>query len=124
MDGAVFGNLSGVRIDQEGFVVALFDNGIQRQIYQIPTATFVNPNGLQEEQGNAYSVTDESGTFTLKIAGTGGAGSIEANTLEASTVDLADEFTGLIKTQRAYSASTKIITTADEMLEELIRIKR
>ncbi len=124
VDGAVFGNLTGVRIDEQGFVIALFDNGIQRQIYQIPTATFVNANGLQEEQGNSYSVTDDSGTFTLKVAGTGGAGTIAANTLEASTVDLADEFTGLIKTQRAYSASTKIITTADEMLEELIRIKR
>ena len=124
VNGAVFGNLSGVEVDEQGFLIALFDNGIQRQIYQIPVATFVNPNGLLAVSGNAYGVTNDSGTFNLKIPGTGGSGLIASGSLEASTVDLASEFTGLITTQRAYSASTKIITTADEMLEELIRIKR
>jgi len=124
VNGAVFGNLSGVQVDENGFLIALFDNGIQRQIYQIPVATFVNPNGLLGLSGNAYQVTNDSGPFNLKVAGTGGSGLIAAGSLEASTVDLAKEFTGLITTQRAYSASTKIITTADEMLEELIRIKR
>ncbi len=124
VNGAVFGNLTGVRVDDQGFVVALFDNGIQRQIYQLPVATFVNPNGLSSEQGNAYVVTNESGAFNLKQPGTAGAGLIAAGALEASSVDLGEEFTGLIRTQRAYSASTKIITTADEMLDELIRIKR
>ena len=74
--------------------------------------------------GNAYAVSLESGTFNLKAAGTGGAGTIAAQQLESSTVDLSAEFTGLITTQRAYSASSKIITTADEMLAELINIKR
>ena len=74
--------------------------------------------------GNAYSVSQASGTYNLKAPGSGGAGFIGASQLEASTVDLSTEFTGLITTQRAYSASSKIITTADQMLEELLMIKR
>ena len=69
-------------------------------------------------------MTTESGQFTLQQAGSGNAGVIISQSLESSNVDLANEFTGLITTQRAYSAASKIITTADEMLEELIRIKR
>jgi flagellar hook protein FlgE len=124
VDGAVFGNLSGVQVDNNGFVTALFDNGIEKKIYQIPIATFINPAGLSAQNGNAYSVTNDSGPFNLKIANTGGAGKVEGSSLEQSTVDIAQEFTSLITTQRAYSASTKIITTADDMLQELIQIKR
>lgn len=124
VNGAIFGSLSGVKIDEKGFVTALFDNGIERQIFQIPVATFINPDGLKPETGNAFTVTQESGPFNLKIANTNGAGKVEGSALEASTVDIAQEFTNLITTQRAYSASTKIITTADDMLQELIQIKR
>jgi len=124
VNGAVFGGLAGVNIDKEGYVTALFDNGIQRKIYQLPIATFVNPAGLSAVSGNAYTVTNDSGPFNLKVPQTGGAGAVESQALEASTVDIAEEFTGLITTQRAYSANTRIITTADEMLQELIQIKR
>lgn len=124
VNGALFGGLSGVRIDEEGFITALFDNGVQQQVYKLPVATFQNPNGLSAITGNAYLRTDDSGNYTLLEAQTGGAGSISAAALEASTVDLAKEFTDLITTQRAYSAGTRIISTADQMLEELIRIKR
>ena len=124
VDGAVFGNLSGVEIDVSGNVVAKFNNGVIRPIFKLPLGTFSNPNGLEAQSGGAYRVTTTSGQFTLQEAGQGGAGLIEANALESSNVDLATEFTGLITTQRAYSAASKIITTADEMLEELIRIKR
>ncbi|CAL4868766.1 Flagellar hook protein FlgE [Asticcacaulis sp. MM231] len=65
-----------------------------------------------------------SGTYSLKAPGQGGAGTIEADTLEASTVDLSQEFTSLITVQRAYSAASKVVTTADEMLQELLSIKR
>ncbi len=123
VNGAVFGNLSGIEVNESGRIIAVFDNGIQRDIYQLPLATFVNPNGLQREQGNAYAITNLSGNFSLKVPGVAGAGLISSGTLEASTVDLAEEFSELIKTQRAYSASTRIITTADEMLEELIRLR-
>ena len=123
VNGAVFGNFTGVNVAEDGFVTALFDNGIQRQIYQVPVSTFVNPNGLNRETGNAYSLTNESGNFNLKVPGQAGAGLISSGSLESSTVDVAEEFTGLITTQRAYSANTRIITTADDMLEELIRIR-
>ena len=123
-NGTAFGNLSAINIDKKGFVTANFDNGVTRQIAQLAVATFTSPDNLLESTGNAYQVSQSSGTFNLKTAGAGGAGDIAASQLEASNVDLSAEFTGLITTQRAYSASSKIITTADEMLAELISIKR
>lgn len=123
-DGTPFGNLVNVEVDEEGFVTGIFDNGATRRLAQVAIATFSNPEGLIAESGNAWRVSSASGTYNLKVAGTGGAGLISPSTLEASTVDLSSEFTGLITTQRAYSASSKIITTADEMLSELINTKR
>jgi flagellar hook protein FlgE len=123
-NGTAFGNLSEIKIDEKGYVTAIFDNGVTRQIALVALATFTSPDSLSEASGNAFRVTQSSGTFNLKGAGSGGAGLIGASQLEASTVDLSAEFTGLITTQRAYSASSKIITTADEMLAELISIKR
>ena len=123
-NGTAFGNLSEVKIDETGFVTAIFDNGVTRRIAQIAIATFPSPDALLQSSGNAYRVSQGSGTYNLKTAGSGGAGTIGSSQLEASTVDLSAEFTGLITTQRAYSASSKIITTADEMLAELISIKR
>lgn len=123
-NGTAFGNLTNIEVDTDGYVSAIFDNGVTRRIAQVAVATFSNPNGLKGVNGNAYRVTNESGTYSLKPPGQGGAGSLAPSTLEASTVDLSTEFTGLITTQRAYSASSKIITTADQMLEELLNIKR
>lgn len=123
-NGTAFGNLSEIKIDEKGYVTAIFDNGVTRQIALVALATFTSPDSLSQVSGNAFRVTQSSGTFNLKGAGSGGAGLIGASQLEASTVDLSAEFTGLITTQRAYSASSKIITTADEMLAELISIKR
>lgn len=124
VNGSAFGTFTGVEVDDEGFVYAKFSNGIIRKTYQIPIATFVNANGLSVESGGAYSVTPDSGSYTFNIPGTAAAGTIASSTLENSNVDLATEFTSLITTQRAYSASSKIITTADEMLDEAIRMKR
>ncbi len=123
VNGSVFGSLVGVSVDDQGFLSANFSNGISRKIYQIPVATFANPNGLIADNGDAYSSSSNSGSFLLREAGKA-SGSITAQALEGSNVDLAKEFTDLITVQRAYSASSKIITTADEMLDELIRIKR
>ncbi len=123
VDGAIFGSLTGVDVDDQGFVTASFSNGVIQKIYQIPLATFVNPNGLNAEDGDAFSLAINSGSLNLKAAGNG-VGKIASKTLEGSNVDLAKEFTNLITVQRAYSASSKIITTADQMLDELIRIKR
>ena len=123
-DGASVGNVVGVQIDQTGTVSAIYDNSEVRKIAQIGLATFPNADGLKAVSGNAYQVTIDSGQFAVKQAGVGGAGSIAASSLEASTVDLSAEFTGLISTQKAYSACSKIITTADQMLSELINIIR
>jgi len=123
-NGKQFGSLSAVNIDENGITTALFDNGETRDIFQVPVVTFNNPNGLQERTGNVYTETTDSGPAVALEPGRGGAGSIAPSALEQSTVDLADEFTRMIVTQRAFSASTRIITTADEMLEELTRIVR
>ncbi|MFN3228712.1 MAG: flagellar hook-basal body complex protein [Asticcacaulis sp.] len=123
-NGTAFGNLTDVEIGKDGIVTAIYDNGVTRRLGQVAVATFANPDGLGSVSGNAFVVTRESGTYNLKAPGTGGAGFLAPSTLESSTVDLSTEFTGLITTQRAYSASSKIITTADEMLSELINIKR
>ncbi|MEQ8370538.1 MAG: flagellar hook-basal body complex protein, partial [Alphaproteobacteria bacterium] len=91
---------------------------------RLPIGTFPNPNGLNLVSGNAFSATDRAGDFFLNDAGSGSAGAIAAGALEQSGVDLAEEFTNMIIVQRAYSAGTKVITTADEMLDELVRVKR
>jgi len=121
-NGTAFGTLSKVTIGSDGMVTAVFDNGVTRNIAQVALASFVNANGLTAVSGNAYQVSTTSGTFSLRTPGQGGTGTISPNSLEASTVDLSQEFTNLITTQRAYSAASKIITTADEMLQELISI--
>jgi len=124
VNGAPYGALTSVSVDEQGYVSALFDNGIEKRVFKVPVATFTNPDALAAVAGNAYQLTDASGTATILEAKTGGAGSVASNSLEASTVDLAKEFSDLITTQRAYSAATRIITTADQMLQELMQIKQ
>ncbi|HEY4264430.1 MAG TPA: flagellar hook protein FlgE, partial [Micropepsaceae bacterium] len=124
VDGAPYGALTSVSVDDQGFVTALFDNGIEKKVFKVPVATFTDPDALAPVAGNAYQLTDASGTAIIQEAKNGGAGSIASNSVEASTVDLAKEFSDLITTQRAYSAATRIITTADQMLQELMQIKQ
>lgn len=123
-NGAKFGNFAGVSINKQGIVSALFDNGVTRPVFMIPLATFTNANGLSSLSGNVWIATDFSGNPTLRQAGDAGAGEINAASLENSTVDLGTEFTRMITTQRAYSSAAKVITTADDMLSELLNIKR
>ena len=123
-NGTPFGNLSSVAIDKNGYITATFSNGVSRKIGQVALATFPNVNGLTAVSGNAYVQTPGSGTFRRNSAGAGGAGTIAASTLESSTVDRSAEFTNLIVTQRAYTASSKIITTADQMTQDLLQLIR
>ncbi|MGN6516209.1 MAG: flagellar hook protein FlgE [Rhizomicrobium sp.] len=122
VDGSLFGSLSGVTVDATGFVTANFTNGLSQKIYKLPIATFSNADGLTAVNGNAYQSSNNSGTATINEAGTGGAGGIQSQALEGSTVDLATEFTNLITTQRAYQASTRIVTTASDMLDQLLQM--
>ena len=85
--------------------------------------TFANTNGLTEVSGTAYTENEESGEENLREAGTGGAGFVEPSTLEASNVDLADEFARLIVSQRAFGAGTRVINTVDQMTEDLLRLR-
>ena len=123
-DGVPPGDLVRLVLEGDGMLTAQFSNGRARALYQIPLATFLNPNGLAADQGGAFRTTLESGLYNINSSNAGGAGRIVSGALEASNVDLAAEFTNLITTQRAYSAASRIITTADEMLEELLMIKR
>ncbi|NBX65988.1 MAG: flagellar hook-basal body complex protein [Proteobacteria bacterium] len=122
-NGAELGLRTGVEIDREGIVTARFSNGQTSALFKLPLATFTSPNSLTEQTGNAFIQTSESGSYNLREAGTGGAGLVEGGALESSNVDIADEFTRMIVTQRAYSAGTKVIRTADEMTEELLRLR-
>ncbi|MGD9510004.1 MAG: flagellar hook protein FlgE [Geminicoccaceae bacterium] len=121
-NGAEVGELSAVSIDAEGYVIASFTNGEERRLYRLPIATFANPAALDPRSGNVYAQTDASGEFNLREAGAGGAGVVAPSALEAANVDLAEEFTKMIVTQRAYSANAKVINTTDQMLDELIRM--
>ena len=123
-NGAPPGNLSAISISKDGDVTATFDNGTSRVIAQVAIATFPDENGLSPVSGNAYLASPAAGNVSLKVAGTGGAGTLTSNSLEASTVDLSTEFTNLIITQRAYTASSKVITAADQMTQDLLSIIR
>ncbi len=122
-NGAELGLRTGIELTREGIVVARFSNGASADLYKIPLITFANENGLTEVSGTAYSESEESGEENLREAGTGGAGFVEPSTLEASNVDLADEFARLIISQRAFGAATKVITTVDQMTEDLLRLR-
>ena len=124
VDGGMLGNVASVQISKTGIVSAVFDNGATRAVFQLPLATVQNPDGLTRLPGNNYALSDSSGNVAINSPGALGAGEIAASTLEASTVDLAQEFTNMIRFQRAYSASSKIITTVDEMLQEVSALKR
>jgi flagellar hook protein FlgE len=122
IDGAAFGSANGISITSDGTLSANFSNGLSQAVFKIPLATFANPDGLAEVSGNAYTTTPESGAPIVNVASTGGSGTIQSNELEGSTVDLATEFTNLITTQRAYSACSRIVTTASQMLDELLQM--
>ena len=123
-DGGMLNNLVSVEVSKDGIVSAVFDDGTSRPVFQLPMATFANPDGLSCLPGNAYTVSQQSGNVAIGRPGELGSGNISAGTLEASNVDLAQEFTNMIRFQRAYSASSKIITTVDDMLQEVSALKR
>ncbi len=124
VNGALFGSLSGITVDTDGVITAQFSNGLSQKVYKVPLATFANPDGLSETSGNAYLTSIASGSPTISEADLGGAGTIVSKNLEGSTVDLATEFTSLITTQRAYSAASRIVTTASTMLDDLLTMAR
>lgn len=123
-DGSASGKLSSVEVDDSGNLVGVFDNGMRKNLFQIPLGQVTNPNGLTIADGNAYKLSTAAGTYFNSPANTGGTGKIISNTLEGSNVDIAQELTDLIRIQRAYSVNSKIITTTDEMMQETAQMKR
>jgi flagellar hook protein FlgE len=124
VDGSEVSSMTSTEIDEAGTVWALFENGVRRPLYELPVATVMNPEGLEAVTGNAYRLTLRSGEVMLNVAGNLGAGNVLSGTLENSNVDLAQEMTDLIMIQRAYSSNAKIVTTADELLQEANNLKR
>jgi flagellar hook protein FlgE len=113
-----------VQVDGTGVVMGLYTNGQKIAIGQLAIAKFRNNDGLGRAGQNLWIDTRDSGAAAMGTAGSGGRGAVSAGALESSNVDLAEEFVGLIQHQRSFSANSKTITTADEMLQELINIKR
>ena len=123
-DGSPIGDLQAVEVDENGFLQAIYDTGFRRTLYQIPVGDVPNLDGLEALDGQAYSVSGESGSLYLWDAGTGPVGAVSGFSLMESTTDIASELTDLIETQRAYSSSAKIVQTVDEMLQETTNLKR
>jgi flagellar hook protein FlgE len=123
-DGYAPGTLTSVSVSTAGIISGTYSNGQIIDLYQITLASFNDPQGLTRAGGNLYSSTEDSGPAYTNAAGEGGLGSINSNSLEQSNVDLATEFVKMIVAERGYQASSKVITTTDEMLQELMQIKR
>lgn len=123
-DGYKQGTLEDFTISDSGEIYGIFDNGQRRTLGQLALANFKNPAGLEKTGSNLYRTTSNSGQAIVGVAGAGGFGSLNAGALEMSNVDLSREFTNMITTQRGFQANSRIITTSDEMLQEVVNMKR
>ncbi|MCA3244214.1 MAG: flagellar hook protein FlgE [Alphaproteobacteria bacterium] len=122
-DGFGAGTLSAIQVDDNGFINGTFTNGETKKLYKVVVAVFQNPRGLEAVSGSLLRTTDASGQPLLKEAGVGGTGRIVSGALEGSTTDIAGEFSNMIVVQRAFQASSKVITTVDQMLNELLQLR-
>ena len=124
-EGRKVGALSGITVQKDGKIYASYDNGQRRLLGQIAVATFANPSGLEKEGDNLYSATMNSGDFDgVGEDITQNGGRMDSGMLEMSNVDLSQEFTEMITTQRGFQANSRIITVSDTLLEELTNLKR
>jgi len=123
-DGYTMGDLQRFSIDQAGVVSGAFSNGVTLVLGQISLATFNNPSGLVRAGDNLYQITPNSGNAVLGFAGEGSQSFITSGALEMSNVDLAQEFTNMIRAQRGFQSNARVISTSDEMLQELVSLKR
>ncbi|MGM0425003.1 MAG: flagellar hook-basal body complex protein, partial [Thermodesulfobacteriota bacterium] len=123
-DGYTAGFLQNISIDREGVLTGRYDNGQVQELYALTLADFHNEQGLRKEGGNLFSETRSSGPPLTGLAGTSGLGEISANSLEQSNVDISEEFVSMISTQKGFQANSRTITTTDEMLQEVVNLKR
>jgi flagellar hook protein FlgE len=122
-DGVPPGSFSSVTTKSTGDIYANFDNGQTRLIARVPVVTFANPDALQRQDGSSFTVTPDSGNPSLQDAGSNGAGNLSTSSVEGSNVDIASEFSKLIVAQQAYSANSKVVTTADQLMQITINMK-
>jgi flagellar hook protein FlgE len=123
-DGRRAGTLEAFTLSKDGTLIGSFSNGASEAIGRVALATFINPGGLEKAGGSAYRATFNSGQPELGTPGQGSLGSLTSGALEMSNVDLSQEFTNLIVAQRGFQANARIITTSDEVLQELTNLKR
>lgn len=123
-NGAPPGAFSSVAVRNDGAVVVNYDNGQSRTIALVPVVTFPNPDALERLDGQAFALTADAGAMRLGLSGEAGAGRISAGAVERSNVDIAEEFSKLIVAQRAYTANTRVVTAADELLQDTINMRR
>ncbi len=123
-DGSAAGTLQSFTVGQDGTIVGSYSNGGNRVVGQIALATFTNPEGLEKAGGSNYRDSINSGLAQIGAAGQGGRGLLSSGTLEMSNVDLANEFTNLIVAQRGFQANSRVVTTSDELLQEVVNLKR
>ena len=124
-DGLPAGNVTDVYISpNDGVISLMYSNGMSEQVGQVALARFNNPSGLMKGEDTSFLAGLNSGDAQIGAASTGGRGSIAASYLEASNVDMAQEFTNMILAQRGFQASSRVITTSDEILQELVNLKR
>lgn len=123
-DGYTMGILNDFAISSDGVICGIYDNGQTQELYTVPLAVFSNSNGLEKVGNGSYTATANSGVPQILKPLEGGAGKISGGSLEVSNVDLTEEFVSLIEAQRGFQASARVITTSDQILEELMALKR
>lgn len=123
-DGNMMGYLESFKIDPSGVITGVYSSGTTKVIGQVAMASFTNPGGLEKAGTNTYMESNNSGLANIGASGTAGKGKILAGMLEMSNVDLSEQFTDMIVTQRGFQANSKTIQTADQMLQELLTLKR
>lgn len=121
-NGVPPGAFSSVSVNDNGDVVINYNNGQSQTIAQVPVVTFNAPDGLQSQNGQAFTATQASGDAIANSSGSGGSGSLVTSAVEESNVDISTEFSQLIVAQEAYSANTKTISTADQMVQSLLNM--
>jgi flagellar hook protein FlgE len=124
IDGYTSGNLVTFSVGSDGILTGIYDNGQQQPLGLMAISSFENPAGLQKVGDNLYIPSTNSGDYKASKPGSNGTGTLNPGTLEMSNVDLSKEFTEMIITQRGFQANSRIITTSDEMLQELVNLKR
>jgi flagellar hook protein FlgE len=116
--------LRNITITQDGYITGIFTNGQTRAVGQVALAKFLAPTEVKKMGKNLFSESSESGQPIISIPGTSGTGVVLSNTLELSNVDLAEEFVKMIISQRGFQANSKMVSTSDELMQELINLKR